>query len=346
MNTKFSPRSSFRQQAPARCPSGGFTLVELLVVIAIIATLIGLLLPAVQSAREAARRTKCQSSLRQLGLGLQSFNSHKRRFPPGFGVYREFWSAHILPEIEESALYDTLEWIDPGSNNWANFNHPNRAACEAVIPIFRCPSADIPLTKSSQGIANRVPVSYRGVAGAMISSDDASTMTAGYRLPTFVPLEGLPEDRQGSSDDSKRSVSRCEGILFGGSRVKVGQITDGLSKTLIVGESFTDPGYNKDGQGMDYWAIFGPQMGAARSWAPGYKRGTEHSEGVGSAAVAINSRLDPTVHGTLMEISFGSYHPGGAHFAAADASVRWLAETIDLATYRAMATRANGEVVP
>ncbi len=149
MKASASSSNVFRQPAPARCPSGGFTLVELLVVIAIIATLIGLLLPAVQSAREAARRTKCQSSLRQLGLGLQSFNSHKRRFPPGFGIYREFWTAHILPEIEESSRYDTLEWIDPGTNNWANFNHPNRAACEAVIPIFRCPSADIPLATSS-----------------------------------------------------------------------------------------------------------------------------------------------------------------------------------------------------
>ena len=331
--------------ASGRFGRRAFTLVELLVVIAIIATLIGLLLPAVQSAREAARRVQCQNNLRQQGLALQNFHSGKGRFPPGFGVYREFWTAHILPGLEEQALYDTLEWIDPGTNNWSNFNHPNRRACETVISAYRCPSADIPLSQTNAGIPARVPASYRGVAGATISSDDASTMPTGYRMPAFWPLEGTADDRAGDPDDAKRWVRSSDGILFGGSRIKMQQITDGTSKTLIVGESYTDPNYNKDSQGMDYWAIFGPQMGAARSWAPGSVRGTEHSEGVGSAVVAINSRLNPLIHGTLMEMSFGSYHPGGAHFARADGSVGWIAESIDLDTYRGLATRAKGEAV-
>ena len=329
--------------ARRRLSRRAFTLVELLVVIAIIATLIGLLLPAVQSARESARRVQCQNNLRQQGLALQNFHSGKGRFPPGFGIYREFWTAHILPGLEEQALYDTLEWIDPGTNDWSNFNHPNRRACQTVISAYRCPSADIPLGKDSQGITGRVPASYRGVAGAMISSDDTSTMIAGYKMPTYWPLEGTTDDRSGDPDDAKRWVRSSDGILFGGSRIKMRQITDGTSKTLIVGETYTDTDYNKDSQGMDYWAIFGPQLGAAKSWAPGYIRGSEYSEGVGSAVVPINSRLNPLMHGTLMEISFGSYHPGGAHFARADGSVGWIAESIDLATYRGLATRAMGE---
>ena len=323
----------------------GFTLVELLVVIAIIATLIGLLLPAVQSARESARRVQCQNNLRQQGLALLNFESGKGRFPPGFGIYREFWTAHILPGLEEQSLFDTLAWIDPGTNDWSNFNHPNRRACETVIPALRCPSATIPLSKASEGIPNRVPACYRGVAGAMISSDDASTMVAGYRMPTCWPLEGTDDDSSPGQDPSKASVRSSDGILFGGSQIKLRHISDGTSKTLIVGESYTDPDYSKDGQGMDYWAIFGPQMGAARNWEPGSVRGTEHSEGVGSAVAPINSRLNPLMHGTLMEMSFGSYHPGGAHFARADGSVGWIAESIDLNTYRGLATRGKGEAV-
>jgi prepilin-type N-terminal cleavage/methylation domain-containing protein/prepilin-type processing-associated H-X9-DG protein len=342
---RFAPQVPRRLAGGLAARSHGFTLVELLVVIAIIATLIGLLLPAVQSARESARRVQCQNNLRQQSLALHNFESGKGRFPPGFGIYREFWTAHILPGLEEQALYDTLEWIDPGTNDWSNFNHPNRRACQAVISAYRCPSADIPLGKDSQGITGRVPISYRGVAGAMISCDDASNMVAGYKMPTYSPLEGTDDDRPGDPDDSKRWVQSSDGILYGGSRTKLRHITDGTSKTLIVGETYTDTDYIKDNQSMDYWAIFGPQLGAAKSWAPGYVRGSEHSEGVGSAVVPINSRLNPLMHGTLMEMSFGSYHPGGAHFARADGSVGWIAESIDLATYRGLATRAKGEAV-
>ncbi len=109
----------------------------------------------------------------------------------------------------------------------------------------------------------------------------------------------------------------------------------------MIGESYTECDFVKDNQGMDYFAFFSPQMG---NWRPGVKTGTEHSEGIGSAVVPINSRLNPTVHGVLMEMSFGSYHVGGATFSLADGSVRFMAQTMDLATYQAMATRAGGEV--
>lgn len=93
---------------------------------------------------------------------------------------------------------------------------------------------------------------------------------------------------------------------------------------------------------MDYFAFFSPQMA---TWVPGKITGTEHSEGLGSAVVPINSRKNPTVHGVLIEMSFGSYHTSGAMFSVADGSVRFLAETIDLNIYQALATRAGGEVI-
>ncbi len=327
-------RSGFR--LPRR---RGFTLVELLVVIAIIATLIGLLLPAVQSAREAARRSACMNNVKQLGLALHNHHSARGKFPPGFGLYREFWSAHILPYLEEGALYDRIEFVDSRANDWGSYNHPNRDACAAVIQAMRCPSAGLVTGKDNQGIPNRSPVSYRGVAGSMISSDDLSTRAAGYNTAAYSALEGEPSDR-----DSY--VRRSEGILFGASRVKIKDVTDGTSKTFILGESFTDTDYTKDSQNMDYWGLFGPQMGNdSAAWAPGFVRGTEHTEGVGSAVVPINSRLNPLMHGTLMEMSFGSRHPGGAVFCLADASVRFVNETVELQTYQALATRGLGDLV-
>ncbi|MFM9025742.1 MAG: DUF1559 domain-containing protein [Planctomycetaceae bacterium] len=324
--------------AAVRRVEHGFTLVELLVVIAIIAVLIGLLLPAVQSAREAARRISCGNNVKQLGLALHTHLSARGRFPPGFGLYREFWTAHILPFMEQQTLFDRIQLVDGGGNDWTNYNHPNRDACGVVIDALRCPSGGLPSGKTNQGIPNRVPVSYRGVAGAMISSDDTSTAPAGYgKSNGYSMLEGESTD--------KGSVARSDGILFGGSRITVKDVIDGTSKTFMVGESFTDPDYTKDSQGMDYWGLFGPQMGnATRAWAPGAIRGTEYSEGVGSAVVKINARLDPLMHGTLMEMSFGSKHPGAALFGAADASVRVVNDSIDMAAYRALCTRAGGEV--
>jgi prepilin-type N-terminal cleavage/methylation domain-containing protein/prepilin-type processing-associated H-X9-DG protein len=319
-------------------PPRAFTLVELLVVIAIIAVLIGLLLPAVQAARESARRSSCLNNVRQQALALQTYHSTKQQFPPGFGIHREFWTAHILPHIEEQSLYNTIEFKDAGTENWASYNHPNRTACAAVIEPLRCPSGGLPPEgKTANGIPNRAPVSYRGVAGAMISSDDRSTRPAGYNGGDHSALEGESSDRG--------SVARSEGILFGGSRVKLKDVLDGSSKTMIVGESFTDLDYTKDDQNMDYWSLFSPQMGSpTQAWAPGTVRGTEYSEGVGSTVVPMNSRLDPMMHGVLMEMSFGSRHPGGATFGFADGASRFINESIDMRAYRAISTRAGNEV--
>jgi len=313
----------------ARCKSG-FTLVELLVVIAIIGILVGLLLPAVQAAREAARRMSCSNNMKQLGLAMHNYHDVHRVFPYGFGENQEFWSALILPQLEQTNLHSTLVWTNSFyfgfGTNWTNFDSPNKAACATVVSVFRCPSMAQPEHINYNTIVGRVPVSYRGVAGAMVASDDRSTRPAGFNTPEFTALEETPLD----------------GILFGVSKIGFRDITDGSSNTLMLGESYTDCEFVKDNQGMDYFAFFSPQMGR---WRPGVRTGTEHSEGLGSAVVPINSRLNPTIHGVLMEMSFGSYHTGGATFTWGDGSVRYLAQTIDLSIYRALASRAGGEVV-
>lgn len=313
-----------------RRKEAAFTLVELLVVIAIIAILIGLLLPAVQAAREAARRVSCSNNVKQLGLAMHNYHDTHRVFPHGFGVNQEFWSALILPQLEQNNLHATLNWTNSANlgygTNWSGYDSPNRAACATVVSVFRCPSMAQPEHMNYNSIVGRVPVSYRGVAGAKVASDDASTRPAGYNTSQFAALE-------------QRGL---DGILFGASKIGFRDITDGSSNTLMIGESYTDPLFIKDNQGMDYFGFFGPQMGR---WRPGARTGTEHSEGLGSAVVPINSRLNPTVHGVLMEMSFGSYHMGGATFSMGDGSVRFLTQTLDLATYQALATRNGGEVI-
>ena len=309
-----------------------FTLVELLVVIAIIGILVGLLLPAVQAAREAARRMQCGNNLKQLGLAMHNYHDVHKVFPHGFGVNQEFWSALILPQLEQNNLHRTLNWTNSAivnsayATDWTNYNSPNRTACETVVTVFRCPSMAQEEHLDYNTIAKRVPVSYRGVAGAKVASDDASTRPAGYNTAAFTALE----------------QTGLDGMLFGASRVGFRDVTDGSSNTLMIGESYTDCDFAKDSQGMDYFAFFGPQMA---TWAPGKLTGTEHSEGLGSAVVPINSRKNPTVHGVLIEMSFGSYHTGGAMFSIGDGSVRFIPESIDLTIYQALATRAGGEVV-
>ncbi|MBL8815387.1 MAG: DUF1559 domain-containing protein [Planctomyces sp.] len=302
----------------------GFTLIELLVVIAIIAILIALLLPAVQQAREAARRTQCKNNLKQLGIALHNYHDTFGVFPYGFDEREALWTVMILPQIEQGNLYATIIWQEGGAGNWDADGSPNEVACGTVLEAFRCPS--MPLSpRDNNGIPNRVPVSYRGVAGALIASDDLSTRPTGYNTAAFRALE----------------EANLDGMFYGCSRINMRDITDGTSNTIMVGESRTSE-YTKDGQQMDYWQFGSPQTGG---WVLGGIGGTEYSEGLGSAVVKINANLDPNYHGVLMEMAFGSYHVGGAQFTLADGSARFISENVDLGVYRSLATRAGGEIV-
>lgn len=305
----------------------GFTLIELLVVIAIIAILIALLLPAVQQAREAARRTQCKNNMKQLGLAMHNYHDTVGTFPFGFDERETLWTAMILPQIEQANLYQTLIWQEAGVGNWNSNGSPNEVACGTLISAFRCASMAVPEGITNNGIPNRVPISYRAVSGGNAISDDLSTIPAALSPKIALELQ-----------------TGLDGMFFGCSNTKMRDITDGTSNTLMIGESFTDPTFVRDGQAMDYWQFGAPSTGG---WdcRPGDIGGTEYSEGLGSTYGRINARLDPTIPGVVAELAFGSYHVGGANFTLADGSARFISENVDLTLYRALGSMSGGEVI-
>ena len=303
----------------------GFTLIELLVVIAIIAVLIALLLPAVQQAREAARRSSCRNNIKNIALALHNYHETTRVFPFGFDERETMWHAMILPQIEQAPLYNTLIWAENGTGNW-DADSANETACETLLEVFRCPSMAVPEHDDNQGMDGRVPVSYRAVSSSNAASDDISTIPASVTPKIALEMQ-----------------TGLDGMFFGCSSIKIRDVLDGTSNTVMIGESFTDPTFVKDGQGMDYWQMGSPQTGG---WdcIPGDLGGTEYSEGLGSCQSPINSRRNPTIAGVLMEMSFGSYHIGGAMFGMADGSVRFLSENMSMKVYQGLGSIKGGEI--
>ncbi len=293
---------------PGSC--SGFTLVELLVVITIIGILIALLLPAVQAAREAARRIQCANNVKQIGLALHVYHTAHATFPFGWNPQGAGWSAMILPQLELGNVYDTLLFQHDSAGRW-NVN-PNRAALELTLPVFRCPSMAGDAFYVDHGI-NRVPGSYGGCASSTVTHDDQLRLAV------------------------------QDGVFYGNSTTDIAAIRDGTSNTIFIGERRTEFTLEKDGQKLDHWYIGSVQITGWNGTASTSSQ--EYSEFVGSTAVPMNARLDMSLSGHVMEQSFGSYHPGGATFGFADGSVRFLSESIGAVTYKAIGSRAGGEAV-
>jgi len=306
----------------ATAKKDGFTLVELLVVIAIIGILVGLLLPAVQAAREAARRMSCSNNVKQIALSLHNYESTHKKFPFGWNTHGTLWSAMLLPYLEQNNLYTTLEFAE--NRNWDTDNTPNELALTRVISAFRCPTMPIAEHLTYNAVTDRVPVSYRGNGGNEVTSDDTSTIT----VPGTKSFE----------------MPNLNGLFYGCSAIRFGDMSDGTSHTVAIGESHTDPDFTKDGQGMDWWMIGSPQADPCD--CKGGTGGTEFSEASGSFYMPINTQtLDPAAHGHLMELAFGSYHVGGANFGMCDGSVHFIADSIDLKVYQNLGARNDGNHV-
>lgn len=308
----------------------GFTLIELLVVIAIIGLMIGLLLPAVQSARESARRNNYVSKLRQIALAALNFHDARGRFPTGVVIaggsssgggicttgvtsFGPPWTIMILPFIEQQTLYDTFDVVNGQfAGQFSIQGGYSQAAKQRVRnPTFECPSD--PNAASANMLSN-----YLAVSGGCSGTSDTGCCATSLYGPKYQSNNG---------------------IFFTNSSISVKDVTDGTSKTFLLGETKYMP---LRAVNPSYWA----------AWSCGYYMGGATDVNTSTMSVVLDpinsSTLDPgkggAANGTYKESSrmFGSNHPGGTHHALADGAVRFVMETMDMSMYRAMARRADG----
>jgi prepilin-type N-terminal cleavage/methylation domain-containing protein/prepilin-type processing-associated H-X9-DG protein len=307
----------------------GFTLIELLVVITIIGVLVSLLLPAVQSSREAARRTSCQSNLKQLALATHSFHVMKQRFPIGLvavdGAALDFAGGtnlwiEMLPHVEEANL--KVKWdYDDYRNNIAG---GSSATSAQVIYVMICPSD--PLPSPAADLQLEAPFDWlNGVYGLSSYGGSAGTRSFGY--------DNVPQTE--------------DGIFFKRSRVRMAMITDGSSHTLLFGErSHEDPEYDR--LTLDLDTVMYP-LGSFGPWASAFHDIGSQADVFLGSIVPINYTVPPGsgVGNWDWEdhrlSAYGSGHPGGANFALADGSVRFIADGLPLEQLQALGTRAGEE---
>lgn len=306
-------RPTFRKNFELRS-RWAMTLVELLVVIAIIGILVGLLLPAVQSAREAARRIQCANNLKQMGLAVLLHESAYGRLPSGCRTsknlpisHRFLWSGQLLPFLELSSLGDTLDPDQP----WDSFAS-NVAGMRVTLSMFRCPSSGAPETYS-QGVEDRVPCTYLACASGRVRFETGS----GPRIGDLA----------------------MDGAFFTNSQIKHRDFSDGLSNTLLIAESLflagvVGPDNDNEPQIIDHWYVGTPGMGAS-----------EMSEALGSTAIQINAwKARPTAFIEDIELGFSSRHVGVVQSVFADGHVQVVSEGIDPSVWSGMGTRNGGEV--
>ncbi len=309
----------------------GFTLIELLVVIAIIAVLVALLLPAVQAAREAARRAQCTNNLKQIGLALHGYMGVNGGLPPGYiSTYDRLvraeigpgwgWGSRILPFLEQQSLYDSINYS-------ASLSQPETYTSRTVpLSVFLCPTDTMPLTWMTK---NGEMVIRAG------SIWEVSTDIAKVAGSNYVGMFGIGEP--GVDGD---------GVFFRDSFITPKDILDGMSQTACVGERSTDLSRNR---GQATWAGSVPNTflwSCSLVGNPDPDAGTPCVREDGSGAILghTGEGHGPGDRGADVN-QFCSAHGRGAYFLFCDGHVRYLRTEMNYPTYKAISTRAKGEVI-
>ncbi len=323
-----------RQSSCAR--RSAFTLIELLVVIAIIATLVAILLPAVQQAREAARRSTCKNNLKQLGIALHNYHDTYNTLPPGHVLDplsgddqgHWIWSAMILPFVEQGGLYDALRVGNlPASQSLAM----NTSIMQQTIPVFRCPSDAGPSVFTTA----RLGYTFDAVPASGTTVNDVGVTVTNYVLNNNVAYQ-----RSRPATTPTSGISGATGPFWENSKCRFADITDGPSNTFLAGERAYLV-HNENAYAAMLLAIRGNLAAGQGPTAFDKSGNTASNQGMYSYSSTTYFGINPIISifasgdQDYVRAGYSSQHQGGSQFLMGDGAVVFISQNIDNSGYGA-----------
>ncbi len=333
--------------ARGRVHTRGFTLVELLVVIAIIGILVALLLPAVQAAREAARRMSCSNNTKQIGLAMHNYHDVARAFPFAYmidlsNLNVQTWGTRILPYLEESTISDKWDDSVPAFNEASALGFSpaavarNLELAKTQLAVYKCPSAPA----IEQGLYDGMMPAGSGGGGVPPLTLTWRAAPSDYCISTGVRGDFATIAYGGSAGGSRQGAIQPMAGPFGNAKSSMSAIRDGTSNTIMVGERVGGARIFFGRNEVDLGPIAMLNGGGwsdflnGEHWLAGALY--DGTPGPGGGPCPINCT-------NLRSAGFYSFHPSGAHFLLCDGSVQFIVETVDPHTFASMITRQKGE---